>query len=155
MGLDMYLYAETLVSNWRNEPGEKEMFNNILSALKVPAGLVADGSPSMTVSITACYWRKANAVHAWFVDNAQKGVDECQRTHVSREKLSELVEACKEEIGTRGKSDKMKPRSGFFFGSTEKDEYYYSDLEFTVERITQLLDSKELEEFDFYYRSSW
>lgn len=24
------------------------------------------------------YWRKANAIHGWFVDNVQKGNDDCK-----------------------------------------------------------------------------
>lgn len=31
------------------------------------------------------YWRKANAIHAWFVKNVQGGVDNCQSHEVSKE----------------------------------------------------------------------
>lgn len=40
------------------------------------------------------YWRKANQVHAWFVDNVQNGVDDCDSYVVTAEKLEELLEIC-------------------------------------------------------------
>jgi cysteine desulfurase len=48
----------------------------------------------MKVSIVAVYWRKANQIHAWFVQNVQEGVDECERHWVPREKLVELRDLC-------------------------------------------------------------
>lgn len=40
------------------------------------------------------YWRKANAIHKWFVDNVQNEVDDCGTYEVSKEKLKELLEIC-------------------------------------------------------------
>ena len=40
------------------------------------------------------YWRKANAIHKWFVDNIQDGKDDCNAYPVSREKLVELRNIC-------------------------------------------------------------
>lgn len=42
----------------------------------------------------AC-WRKANAIHKWFVDNIQDGNDDCGVYEVSEEQLRELLELCK------------------------------------------------------------
>lgn len=36
------------------------------------------------------YWRKANHIHGWFVDNVQNGEDDCQEHLVSREDLQKL-----------------------------------------------------------------
>lgn len=44
------------------------------------------------------YWRKANAIHKWFVDNVQDGIDECQESPVTREQLNELLAVCHEVI---------------------------------------------------------
>lgn len=38
------------------------------------------------------YWRKANAIHKWFVDNVQKGNDNCKDYRVSRRNLLNLLE---------------------------------------------------------------
>jgi hypothetical protein len=41
------------------------------------------------------YWRKANAVHQWFVKNVQGGIDNCQRYEVHKDQLEKLLEICK------------------------------------------------------------
>lgn len=38
------------------------------------------------------YWRKANHIHQWFVENVQGGEDDCQEYRVSREQLQALLE---------------------------------------------------------------
>jgi hypothetical protein len=40
------------------------------------------------------YWRKANAIHKWFVDNVQNEVDDCGYYEVSKEQLEELLDIC-------------------------------------------------------------
>lgn len=43
-----------------------------------------------------CYWRKANAIHKWFVDHVQGGVDDCEmHDEVTKEILEELIDVCK------------------------------------------------------------
>lgn len=40
------------------------------------------------------YWRKANAIHRWFVDNVQGGEDDCDIYEVSKEQIEELLDIC-------------------------------------------------------------
>jgi len=40
------------------------------------------------------YWRKANAIHHWFVKNVQDGNDDCGKYDVSEEKIDELIDSC-------------------------------------------------------------
>ena len=44
------------------------------------------------------YWRKANAIHKWFVENVQDGEDDCEQYEVSKEQLEELLDVCKEVL---------------------------------------------------------
>ena len=44
---------------------------------------------------TVLYWRKANAIHKWFVDNVQNGDDDCGDYEVYWEQLMELKGICK------------------------------------------------------------
>jgi hypothetical protein len=100
------------------------------------------------------YWRKANAVHQWFVDNCQNGEDDCRDAYVSREKLEELLSVTKEVLADHSKADELLPtQSGFFFGSTEYDEYYFQDLELTQKILENALSMSD--EWDFGYQSSW
>lgn len=40
------------------------------------------------------YWRKANAVHQWFVENCQNGVDDCGSYQVDKSDIEDLLEIC-------------------------------------------------------------
>ena len=161
MGLDMYLTGSRYISGWehRREPE----FDAVLKAAGLESSDVCQGSPSMNLGLTIAYWRKANAIHAWFVKNCQDDVDECQKTHVEREKLEELRDICVEIIDAntlnadwQGLAQKLlPPESGFFFGSTDLDENYLDDLKQTIEQLNRILANPRLKEMSFYYQSSW
>lgn len=51
-------------------------------------------SNRVTISEYVGYWRKANAIHRWFVDNIQDGKDECQESYVSKEDIEKLLSVC-------------------------------------------------------------
>ena len=53
----------------------------------------------------------------------------------------------------QARSDVLEPTQGFFFGSYEKDEWYYQDLKNTIEGITRALQLPD--SFEFYYQASW
>jgi len=102
-----------------------------------------------TVDFQVGYWRKANAIHNWFVENVQDGVDECQEVHVPWEKLQELKALCRRVLDTKNPIG-LEPTPGFFFGSTEVDEYYFQDIDDTLD-ILDKLDEEET----YYYQASW
>lgn len=49
----------------------------------------------------------------------------------------------------------LEPTAGFFFGSTDKDEYYYRDIEYTIEVLNSLIAISLDSEYSFYYQASW
>lgn len=197
MGLDMYLSAVKYESNYsfqKEKHGENERFNTVLSAF--PNVRVSENSPSLEVSFTVGYWRKANAVHAWFVNNCGKGVDECQEMYVSHEHLLKLKEECLQVlssdipvkpavprtievngdngldigsfisagmavestlIGSEPVDDlPLSPVAGFFFGSTERDEWYFDTIKETLSLINDLIrDYPDEDGWRFSYRASW
>ena len=57
------------------------------------------------------YWRKANEIHNWFVENVQGGEDDCGMYEVSEEKLVELLNICK-EVKRNSKLIKGRLRNG-------------------------------------------
>jgi hypothetical protein len=86
----------------------------------------------------------------------QNGVDECQEAYVPREKLEELLKLCEQIIAEPKQAIELMPtRSGFFFGSTEYDDWYMGDIQFTADRIKKILSDPAFEKADFYYQSSW
>jgi len=112
-----------------------------------------------TISEDVGYWRKANAIHKWFVDNCQDGEDDCRETYVSEEQLTALLNVCKQVKANHKLSESLLPPSaGFFFGGTEIDEGYFEDLDDTIKIIEDLLSEKgdkDYLDFEVFYRSSW
>ena len=45
--------------------------------------------------------------------------------------------------------------SGFFFGGTEYDEYYFEDIKDTIEIIKNVLETTDFDKEMIYYVSSW
>ena len=92
MGLDMYLYRRKHLGK---ATIETKILNNEYSWYK---------NDNTTFKLENCtdilqevgYWRKANAIHNWFVENIQKGEDDCKEYYVPYEKLVELLKICKE-----------------------------------------------------------
>jgi hypothetical protein len=158
MGLDMYLKAKQYFSSYlETEKGP-------VGAIRLAAGMqdwpVAN-SASLEVAATVAYWRKANAIHGWFVRECGGGEDECQEMYVEREQLEELARLCKEHLADQARSqalrpeeDALRPVSGFFFGPEEKDEWYFEQLKRTVEQINEVL-KKVPTSVDLYYQASW
>lgn len=91
---------------------------------------------SYVVSPMVMYWRKANQIHRWFVEEVQNGEDECRPHYVHPEQIADLVERCEQIMEDHELAPKLLPtRSGFFFGSTEYDEWYFSDIEATAKGL--------------------
>ena len=80
-----------------------------------------------TIVEEVAYWRKANAIHKWFVDNVQSGKDDCDSYEVSREQLVKLLGDCEQVKAHNELAEELLPtQSGFFFGSIEYDKWYFS-----------------------------
>lgn len=157
MGLDMYLKASLYLSGWEHsKDSERKCFKKALSAVGMAMEDLASDSPSGDISFTVLYWRKANAIHKWFVDNAQEGKDECQESYVSREQLAELATLCETVLAHRERAAELLPnQSGFFFGGTEYADWYFEDLQHTAARLRKLLANPKFEGWSFAYRASW
>lgn len=154
MGLDMYLSAKKYMSKYFDSADVEriEKINDLFGVTGIEDGDYG----AEEVKFRVAYWRKANAIHDWFVQNVQDGRDECQEAWVSREQLQELIEVCKTVIADMKKAEELLPtRSGFFFGGTDYDEWYKGDLEYTAERLEKILKDPAFEKADFYYQSSW
>lgn len=188
MGLDMYLTRKKYIGANYEHRNVKGVVDISVGEKKVPI----DFNKISYIEESAAYWRKANAIHNWFVKNAQDGVDDCREYWVSIEKLQELLDLCKEvkekailkdgkikngEVYKDGTwepimedgryienaeeiAELLPTTSGCFFGSTEYDEWYMRDIEYTIKTLEELLeDESKLNEdkiySEFYYQSSW
>jgi hypothetical protein len=149
MGLDMYLNKKTYVQYWEHN-GDNNYEVTVTKAGQ-PAGI--DGRKVKYVIEEAGYWRKANQIHQWFVNNVQEGIDNCGEYYVRREQLEELLALCKAVQNQPAVAESVLPTaSGFFFGGTEYDEWYMQDIESTIQILNEALADTNGE---YYYSSSW
>ena len=125
MGLDMYLYGV----NDEHMPIDKQNRRTLV-----------------------CYWRKANAIHRWFVENVQDGVDDCGIYIVSVEQLKELLHLAKEALASSEPANFLPTMSGFFFGGTDYGEWYREDLKHTIKTLSEII---RLDEFKLYEYHAW
>ena len=96
MGLDMYLEKHTYVKNWSHQGDGQRHSVQVLRGGVVRSDIKPERVSTIVEDVA--YWRKANAVHRWFVAHVQNGVDDCRTYDVSREQLEELVRTCKEVL---------------------------------------------------------
>lgn len=95
------------------------------------------------------YWRKANHIHNWFVQHIQSSNDDCGEYGLSISDMQELVNVCNEVLEARCEKvscDLLPTTSGFFFGSTEYDEWYYNEVEYTKDVLEEILRNVEIYE---------
>lgn len=154
MGLDMYLYAHKHLFNKHCD--EVETFNSVKTLMKAENFVSEDDLRFAIMEIEVAYWRKANAIHQFFV-NLDDGKDECQKIYVERENLEELVNRCNiilENKDVEKAKELLPSQGGFFFGSTDYDEYYFEDLENTQKVLTKLVNDAP-KDWEFYYEASW
>lgn len=185
MGLDMYLYRSKKVKGLTAKDYSKvdntisdvpnEAFKSVRESIKGRSKEVYSqfdevvkerGVYSTWLSIfeDIGYWRKANQIHTFFVEQCQGGIDECQLTKVSKAKLNKLMSLCKQALALKevylndgivqGKplEEILPTASGFFFGGTEYDEWYFDGIQNTIEILEGVLPDTTA---DYYYSSSW
>ena len=183
MGLDMYLegsfstrayiqptdqqYAD--MREGKEVTGEKsQALIDALTAIGFEDAPIEHQYNHMTYVFPIITWRKANAIHKFFVDEVQDGNDNCERHYVSRETLQELLDRIttmldiKTPVAREMKAEELLPtdNEGCFFGTEEYDDWYYKDLEDTKKTLEKVFEYEENAEsgkcFDsFYYQSSW
>ena len=157
MGLDMYLRRRVYV-------GGNYDFNEVEGAifiLKHGKKLDIDLKKVVYVVETAGYWRKANQIHGWFVENVQDGVDNCAEYYVSGRELQDLYELCVDVLKNHTPEYAkyhLPCKTGFFFGANgtdaDYDEYYWKELVDTIKIIDDIRAVDNLEGY-YTYISSW
>lgn len=91
MGLDMYLTASRGAYGYS---GKDPFYDQIKEFVPFESGNL----DKIQIKAEIGYWRKANQIHKWFVDNVQDGEDDCREYWVPREGLIELRAICEEVL---------------------------------------------------------
>jgi hypothetical protein len=146
MGLDMYLEKRHYIGNKHRKPEERVTTSH--------PDVRTERLHELTEQVA--YWRKANAIHRWFVENVQDDVDDCKEYYVTYEQLRDLLHLVKKILADHSLAAELLPtQAGFFFGNTEYDKDYFDDLETTAEQLRNVLEEPDAPTADYYYQSSW
>lgn len=150
MGLDMYLYIEKYESEYEVEEFEEreKLRDKIMERLypeeMLPLIRSMDAKRRTTLNRIARYevgyWRKANAIHNWIIQNCADGTDDCRPIYVDISDVEKLRDTCNEVLRDKSKAPELLPTAeGFFFGGTEYDDWYMEDVRYTSELLTEVL----------------
>lgn len=173
MGLDMYLVldkgrkgSEEIERIWESD----EFWNN--------KHQLKDGEFD---GLTLMYWRKAFGILGWFDKNLKSVQDEaddetlkderdregclnCRYYHVTKKELDELLSECKEVWATKNleydeqytPDDLMPVGKGFFIGGyRDINDWWWSDIENTVENMEKGLKNVDWDNDDVYFIISY
>ena len=171
MGLDQYLTVSEYVTRTTRDgirpdaPKANPLFEELRD--RRPSWVDKGSFQGISVRYPAGYWRKANGIHNWFVQNVQDGRDECQEAYLSKQDLLDLRQACEQVLAVSHRDEEvieataidagLATKAGFFFGTTEYDDWYFEDLRYTVKLIYRLETCGALDDpwVDIYYQASW
>jgi len=96
------------------------------------------------------YFRKVNFIYAYFKN---KLVEE--EAWVEKSDLEDLISRCEKVLANHTLADELLPtQSGFFFGSTDYDEWYYHDVRDCLKQMKKLLKGLKDDE-QLFVRMSW
>ena len=130
----------------------------------------------------AGYWRKANAIHNYFVTNIQNGNDDQRAYRVPKRVFKDLLAKCTAILelamaeGFRPEPDEngnyqdgfkasakltdlcneqLPTQGGFFFGSTDYDDWYFHQIHYTKKLIEGIFEAWDTDGHKSYYYSCW
>lgn len=179
----MYLSKKTYVKNWSHQTPEETHSVEVKKGGVLHTGIKPERVSYITEEIS--YWRKANQIHGWFVNNTEQ-LDDNRLYSVSREHLEGLLTDCKKVLEILNASTKsikqveggwkdgkpymvdvevydnidevmdiLPPTEGFFFGSDTIDEWYKENIEETIEVLTKELSDEIVVYSSYEYYASW
>lgn len=179
LGLDQWLYKETYVKNWGHTEEDKRHTVTVTG----PAAEQINFAKVSTIKEEVQYWRKANMIHQFFMGDEENGSsvyvssDQLIDLH---ERCAKIIANCPLEDGVINNGQSLKDgewvkntelgkvltnvalaqellptTSGFFFGSTDYDEYYLADIQETHDMLEELFKQPKWEHSDYSYEASW
>ena len=163
MGLDMYLNKRTYVKQWDFQKDDERHEVTVKKGGEPHPHIKTERISEVTEQVG--YWRKANQIHQWFVDNVQDGMDDCKEHMVERDQLKELLDICIKikELYAKDKyefeeyaREHLPTSQGFFFGQYEYGDDYMYDINETIEILQVVYENNDgAWQHHFTYESSW
>lgn len=164
MGLDMYFYARKTTyksfSKW--DKSSKVDETDYPEDLKTFSDYIYDRDFKSVQTETRYqigYFRKFNALHGYIVKTFADGVDECQDIILHKEDVEQIKKVLDDVLNAHQQVEKAKEllptQSGFFFGGTDYDEFYFEDVKVAADLMQSFLDNFDFESYQLVYQASW
>lgn len=164
MGLDMYFYARKSTyksfSKWDKPDRADE--TNYPEDLKTFSDYIYDRnfkSVETEIRYQIGYFRKFNALHSYIVKTFAEGIDNCQDIILYKEDVEQIKKVLDDVLNAHQRVEKAKEllptQSGFFFGGTDYDEFYFEDVKDAADLMQNFLDNFDFEKYQLVYRASW
>lgn len=156
MGLDMYLEKRHYVKNWSHDKPKDKWSITIKKGGKLISKTKIDPSKITYLIEDAGTWRKANAIHNWFVNNVQEGNDDCKSYYVSTDDLQELLDLVNKVLKTITTA-KGKVANGYSFKDGKQTPILEDGITITNPKVCEkLLPTQEgfffgMTGYDQYY----
>ena len=150
MGLDITFYkAKRLKDNETKERLEeirKELATEYLKSIDERNSKLINELEDEKEKINpwneVAYFRKVNFLIPFF------GYEEnCSNIEIDKYQVEDLIEACKEVLANHDKASFLLPtQAGFFFGSTDYDDWYFDDVQNVKEKFEEVLADFDMDE---------
>lgn len=178
----MYLYKKTYVKQWSHRKPEDQFEVTVKKGGVTYPNIKPERVSYITEEVM--YWRKSNQIHGWFtsngtvlteevlyrltLDDLKNLLDTCKQVlgvlNKSKMKTVQVrsgwsggeemfvdveVYDCEEEI-----MELLPPTQGFFYGSSDINEYYKEEVEETIQFLEKEIPlCTDDDEFEYY--ASW
>lgn len=97
---------------------------------------------TLNTSKSEKYFRKVNFLIPFVESKIGRELEDCETVKLTKADLAALVERCKEVLANHDKAEELLPtRSGFFFGGTDYDEWYFKDVQEVHDEVSDLLST--------------
>ena len=164
MGLDMYFYARKTTyksfSKWDNSDRANEV--NYPEDLKTFSDYICNRNFKSVQTETIYqigYFRKFNALHSYIVKTFANGIDNCQDIILYKEDVEQIKKVLDDVLNAHQQVEKAKEllptQSGFFFGGTDYDEFYFEDVKVAADLMQSLLCNFDFDKYQLIYEASW
>ena len=105
------------------------------------------------------YFRKFNALHSYIVKTFADGIDNCQDIILYKEDVEQIKKVLDDVLNAHQQVEKAKEllptQSGFFFGGTDYDEFYFEDVKDAADLMQNFLDNFDFDKYQLVYQASW
>ena len=164
MGLDMYFFARKTTyksfSKWDEPDRANEV--NYPEDLKTFSDYIYDRNFKSVQTETIYqigYFRKFNALHGYIVKTFANGIDNCQAILLHKEDVEQIKKVLDDVLNAHQQVEKAKEilptQSGFFFGETDYDEFYFNEAKVAADLMQSFLDNFDFENYQLVYQASW